>query len=58
MIAPFLAPLSWIFAIAGGSCALLATFCRGKSWSKRINTLGYAFMAVSMGLFVLRGFLV
>jgi len=58
MMTPFLAPLSWTFALAGGSCALLAVLCRGKPWSKRINALGYAFMGFSMGLFILRGFLV
>ncbi len=53
--------LSWIFAIAGAACALLAFFGKGtgslsRAWSDRLYRLSYFFMTVSIANFILRGF--
>jgi hypothetical protein len=58
----FLALFSWITAIAGAVCALLAFLGAsmgflGKAWSDRLYKAGYLLMFASIGIFILRGLL-
>ncbi len=56
----YLPALTWALAIAGGLLALAAAFGKaagrlGPAWARRLSVASYAFMGLSMVLFLARG---
>lgn len=59
---PIVSLFCFFFAFTGAACALLAALGKrmrflGKTWSGRLYCMGYCLMFVSMGFFILKGFL-
>ncbi len=53
--------LTWVLAIAGAAFALGAALGKGlgildRTWASRLYTLSYILMALSVVVFILRGF--
>lgn len=59
-MAAYLPALTWMLAAAGGLVALGAMLGKvggwlGPAWARRLSGASYAFMGLSMALFLLRG---